>query len=265
MANAALVKDMLDNAVHIGYKRQYWSPKMRDYIFTTQNNIHVFDLFKTADKLEEVKTLLADLTAKGKEILFVGTKVQAADIARTLALETGHHYVNSKWVPGLLTNFTTLKRRIATYVKLEKDLETGALDMLTKKERSEAMKSLEKLRKAYEGLKEMKKTPDIVFVIDGHYENLALTEARSLRIPSVALLGSTGDIDACTHFVPCNVNSIKAIQFIADFLKPVLTRQKKTFAEAPKTSREGGFRPRTNNNNDRRAPRAKTEEAPKAE
>jgi small subunit ribosomal protein S2 len=240
---------------------------MRDYIFTIQNNIHVFDLYKTADKLEAVKALVADLSTKGKEILFVGTKVQAQDIIRTLALETGHHYVNSKWVPGLLTNFTTLKRRIATYVKLEKDLETGALDMITKKERSEAMKVLEKLRKSYEGVKEMKKTPDLIFVIDGHYENLALTEARSLKIPSVALLGSTGDIDSCTHFVPCNVNSIKAIQFIADYLKPVLLRQKKSFAEAraPEARREGGFRPRTEGNGAPRAPRAPQQDTPKAE
>ena len=247
MTNTALVKDMLDNAVHIGYKRQYWSPKMRDYIFGTQNGIHVFDLFKTADKLEEVKSFLQELTAKGKEILFVGTKVQAQDVVKTLAIETGHHFVINKWVPGLLTNFTTLKKRIATYNKLEKDLETGALEVLTKKEQSQSMKELEKLRKAYEGVRELKRTPDVVFVIDGHYENLALTEAQHLKIPTVALLGSTGDIDSCSKFVPCNVNSIKSLQFIVDFLKPILTRQKKTFSAetkpaprkpAPKKSKE---------------------------
>lgn len=263
MTNTALVKDMLDNAVHIGYKRQYWSPKMRDYIFGTQNGIHVFDLFKTADKLEELKTLLGELAAKGKEILFVGTKVQAQEIIKNLATETGHHYVTNKWVPGLLTNFATLKRRIATYNKLEKDLEIGALDVLTKKERAQAMKDLEKLRKAYQGLKEMKRVPDVIFVVDGHYESLALTEARHLKCTSIALLGSTGDIDTCQKFVPCNVNSIKSIQFIMDYLKPVLTRQKKAFAsEAPRAPRTEGFKPRDNSTAAPRAPKMPETPAP---
>lgn len=221
-----LIKDMLDNAVHIWYKRQYWSPKMRDYIFWIQNGIHVFDLFKTASKLEEVKEILTKLAESGKEILFVGTKIQARDLVKELAISTNHHFVIDKWVPGLLTNFTTLKKRIATYNKLEKDLETWALDLLTKKEKAMKLKELEKLKKAYEWLKELKKTPDAIVVVDGHYEWLALTEAATLKIPSYALLGSTGDIDSCTNFIPCNVNSIKALKFILDYLKPVLTRKK---------------------------------------
>ncbi|EKE28209.1 MAG: ribosomal protein S2 [uncultured bacterium (gcode 4)] len=238
MSDSTLIKEMLDNAVHIWYKRQYWSPKMRDYIHGIQNGIHVFDLYKTCAKLEEVRAILANLAENGKEVLIVGTKVQARDLVKELAISTNHHFVIDKWVPGLLTNFSTLKRRIFTYNKLEKDAETGVLDMLTKKEKAMKMKELEKLKKAYEGLKELKKTPDAVFVIDGHYEGLALTEARILKIPSFALLGSTGDIDSCTNFIPCNVNSIKAIKFMLDQLKPTLTRKKieKPFA-APEAAR----------------------------
>jgi small subunit ribosomal protein S2 len=149
MANVALVKSMLENAVHIGHKREYWSPKMRDYIYGVQNGVHVFDLYKTAEKLEEVKALLEDLTTRGKSILFVGTKVQTKDLVEALAISTGQFYVSSKWVPGLLTNFSTIKKRIATYVELESSLSNGMLEGLTKKEISVKTKELEKLRVAY--------------------------------------------------------------------------------------------------------------------
>lgn len=227
MANAALIKDMLDNAVHIGHKRQFWSAKMRDYIYGIQNHIHVFDLYKTADRLETVKKAVEDATAKGKVVLIVGTKLQAREVVKAIANETNNYYINTKWVPGLLTNFPTIKTRIAAYAKIEKDAETGALDLLTKKEKASKLKELEKLRKAYEGIKDLKKTPDLLLVVDGHYESLALEEASKLGIPTYALLGSTGDIDRCTDFVPCNVNSIKAIKFILDYLKTSIKRTKK--------------------------------------
>lgn len=217
---------MLDNAVHIGHKREYWSPKMRDYIYGIQNGIHVFDLYKTAEKLEEMKAVLEDLTSKGKTILFVGTKVQTKDLVEALATSTGHFYVNSKWVPGLITNFATIKKRIGYYNELEKNLETGMLEGLTKKEKSVKMKELEKLKASYAGVKDIKRTPDIVFVVDGYYEDLALTEAQSARITSMALLGSTGDIDKTDYFVPCNVNSIKSLAFILGEVKSSIKTRK---------------------------------------
>ena len=236
MANTALIKDMLDNAVHIGHKRQFWSAKMRDYIYGIQNNIHVFDLYKTETRITEVKKTLEEATSKGKIVLIVGTKLQARDTVKAIAEETGNYYINTKWVPGLLTNFPTIKKRIAAYNQIEKDLETGALEMLTKKEKASKLKELEKLRKAYEGIKDIKKTPDFLLVVDGHYESLALAEAQTLSIPTYALLGSTGDIDRCTDFVPSNVNSIKSIKFVLDYLKSSIKRVKKT---------EGGVMGRT--------------------
>jgi ribosomal protein S2 len=221
-----LVKSMLENAVHIGHKREFWSPKMRDYLFGIQNGVHVFDLYKTAEKLEEVKKVLEDYTSRGKSVLLVGTKIQTKDLVEALATATGHFYVNSKWVPGLLTNFTTIRKRIGYYAELERDLENGMLDSLTKKEKAVKMKELEKLRTAYAGVKEMRRVPDLILVIDGHYEDLALTEARTLKIPSVALLGSTGDIDKADYFVPCNVNSIKSLAFILGELKPSIKTRK---------------------------------------
>jgi small subunit ribosomal protein S2 len=247
MSNAALIKSMLENAVHIGHKRQYWSPKMRDYIYGIQNGIHVFDLYKTEEKLAEVKALLEDLSSRGKSLLFVGTKVQTKDLVEALAIATGHYYVSSKWVPGLLTNFTTIKKRISYYNELESTLANGMFDGLTKKEISVKMKELEKLKAAYIGVKDMKRVPDVVVVIDGHYEDLALTEAKTQGVTTIALLGSTGDIDKTDHFIPCNVNSIKALAFVlgelkssikarkSDDKKPLASAPAKTEKLAPKT------------------------------
>jgi small subunit ribosomal protein S2 len=226
MANATLVQNMLDNAVHIGHKREYWSPKMRDYIYGVQNGIHVFDLFKSAAKLEEAKAYIADATAKGKTILFVGTKVQTRDLVEAIAKSTGHFYVSSKWVPGLLTNFTTIKKRIAYYIQLSSDIDGGLVSGLTKKELSIKKTEFAKLEKAYVGVKDMKKLPDIVIAVDGFYEDLALTEAGNAKITRIALLGSTGDIDKAEYFVPSNVNSIKSIAFVLGEIGSAISMKK---------------------------------------
>ena len=140
---------MFDNLLHIGNKTNYWSPKMKSYIYGAVNGIHVFNLVETANKLEDVKKELTTLAAEGNKILFVATKLQARDAFAELAESTGHHYVSEKWVPGLLTNFKTIKVRISTYLKLAKDLESGALDILTKKEKAAKMLELEKLDRAF--------------------------------------------------------------------------------------------------------------------
>lgn len=230
---------MLENAVHIGHKREYWSPKMRNYIYGVQNGVHVFDLYKTAEKLVEVKALLEDLSARGKSLLFVGTKVQTKDLVEALATSTGHFYVNTKWVPGLLTNFTTIKKRIAYYNELESSVTNGIFDGLTKKEVSVKMKELEKLKAAYAGVKDMKRAPDVVIVIDGHYEDLSLTEAKTMGVMTIALLGSTGDIDKADYFIPCNVNSIKALAYMLGELKSAIKTRKSEDRKplAPKTEK----------------------------
>ncbi len=221
------MKDMLGNAVHIGARRSYWSPKMRDYVFGTQNGIHVFDLEKTAEKLEEFKAALEKLCKEGKEILFVGTKIQAQNLVKELAQATGHHYVNTKWVPGLVTNYATIKKRIAAFNALEKSVANGELAKLPKKEQAMALRDIERLKKAYDGVKELKRVPDAVFVVDGHYESLALSEAMAAKSVAFGLLGTTGDIDSCDYFVPMNVNSVKSLEFVLQYLRPVLTRQER--------------------------------------
>ncbi len=200
---------------------------MRNYIYGVQNGVHVFDLGITATKLDEMKAILKDLSVKGKTVLIVGTKMQARELVENLGKETNNFYVDSKWVPGLLTNFPTIKKRIATYNQIEKSASESGFAGLTKKEVSGKIKELEKLRKAYEGIKDLKRIPDALFVVDGHFEQLALSEARSLKMPTYVLLGSTGDVDKTTEFVPCNVNSVKSLKFVLEYLKDALRREKK--------------------------------------
>lgn len=163
---------------------------MREYIYGAVNGIHVINLIKTEEKLEEVKTRLKELATEGKKILFVATKLQVRDSFKKLAEETGHYYVSEKWVPGLLTNFRTIKRRINTYLQLLKDSETGALNVLTKKEKAAKLLELEKLDKAFAGLKEMKKIPEVLFAVDGIYEKQAIKEANTLKMNVFAIFNT---------------------------------------------------------------------------
>lgn len=214
----SLIKDMLHHAVHIGSDTRHWSPTMKPYIHGEQNGIHVFDLTKTEKLLAEMKEALAEFCKAGKELLIVGSKVQVQKIAEDLAAKTGHPSVTSVWVPGLLTNYTTIKRQVREYNKIQKDIETGEINRLNKKERAMVMTRLTRLQKRYEGIKDMKKSPDAIFVIDGHYETQAIKEANVLGIPVFAILGTTGQPKLCTHFVPGNVNNLKSITFIVDEL-----------------------------------------------
>lgn len=217
-----LVNEMLGNLLHIGNKSNYWNPKMKRFIYGTVNGIHVINLTKTATKIDEVKAELKELHASGKKILFVATKLQSRDAFVSLANETGHFYVSEKWVPGLLTNFKTIKRRIATYIKLLKDSETGAFDKLTKKEAAAKMLELEKLDKAFKWLKEMKRVPDVLFVVDGIYEQQAVKEAKSLKMKSFAILNTNGDDTMVDNLIPANTNSVKSTEFIANAIKAEL-------------------------------------------
>jgi small subunit ribosomal protein S2 len=144
-----ILNSMFDNLLHIGNKTNYWSPKMKNYIYGSVNGIHVFNLIKTATELEKAKDAVKKAAMEGKKILFVATKLQARDAFSKLAIDTGNFYVTEKWVPGLLTNFKTIKKRIATYLKLLKDAENGTFDVLTKKEKAAKMLELEKLDKAF--------------------------------------------------------------------------------------------------------------------
>ncbi len=215
----AVLNNMFDNLLHIGNKTNFWNAKMRPYIYGSVNGIHVINLLKTAEKLEEVKAELKDLTSSGKRVLIVATKIQSRDAFKKLAEETGSYYVCEKWVPGLLTNFKTIRKRIGSYLQLLQDSENGAFDVLTKKEKATKLLELEKLDKAYAGLKDMKKLPDVILASDGIYEKQALREAEILNIQSFAVFNTNGDIDLVSNLIPANTNSTKSFDYLAEELK----------------------------------------------
>ena len=229
-----ILNSMFENLLHIGNKTNYWNPKMKNYIYGSVNGIHVFNLIKTASELEKAKDAVKKAATEGKKILFVATKLQARDAFSKLAIETGNFYVTEKWVPGLLTNFKTIRKRISTYLKLLKDAESNAFDVLTKKEKAAKLLELEKLDKAFKWLKEIKKVPDVIFVVDGAFEAQALREANSLKLPSLAVLNTNGDPDRVEAFIPANTNSVKSIDFIAAELKSCLSGIKATTKAVPR-------------------------------
>ena len=229
-----ILNSMFENLLHIGNKTNYWNPKMKNYIYGSVNGIHVFNLIKTASELEKAKDAVKKAATEGKKILFVATKLQARDAFSKLAIETGNFYVTEKWVPGLLTNFKTIRKRISTYLKLLKDAESNAFDVLTKKEKAAKLLELEKLDKAFKWLKEIKKVPDVIFVVDGAFEAQALREANSLKLPSLAVLNTNGDPDRVEAFIPANTNSVKSIDFIAAELKSCLSGVKVATKAVPR-------------------------------
>jgi len=240
---------MFESLVHIGNKTNFWNTKMKPYIYGSVNGIHVINLLKTCEKLAEVQGQLKELTASGKKILIVATKIQSRDAFKKLAEDTGSYYVCEKWVPGLLTNFKTIRKRINTYLQLLQDSQNGAFDVLTKKEKAAKLLELEKLDRAYSGLKEMKKLPDVLLVSDGIYEKQSLKEATVLGIPTFALFNTNGDRDIVTNFVPTNTNSPKAFEYIArelksSFVKAAPSEKKATVHKVDDRRVSGERRPR---------------------
>ena len=230
---------------------------MKSYIYGSTNGVHIIDLTQTVTQLASVNEQLQAYNAEGKKILFVATKLQARWAFATLATDTGNFFVTEKWVPGLLTNFKTIKKRIATYLQLLRDSTGSGFDMLTKKEKAAKMLELEKLDKAFRGLKEMKKTPDVIFIVDGVYENQAVKEALSLGIPCFSVSNTNGDPFVVKDIIPANTNSVKSLDYLAEALKdgfkaPAKKSAAKTETPAPTTKTEA------------KAP-VKKEEAPKVE
>ncbi len=219
MEKKVLLKEMFDNLLHIWNKSNYWSPKMKSYIYGSTNWVHIVNLVKTIEKIEEIKKEISKLTWEWKKILFVSTKLQWRDAFMKLAKDTGNYYVCEKWVPGLLTNFKTIRKRINTYIKLLKDSETWVFEVLTKKEKASKMLELEKLDKAFKWLKEMKRMPDILFVVDWIYEKQSVKEANTLGITTFAILNTNWNIDTIDYLIPANTNAVKSIEYIVNTIR----------------------------------------------
>ena len=209
------MKQLLEAGVHFGHQTRRWNPKMATYIFTERNGIYIIDLQKTVKKLEEAYFFVRDMAASGKSILFVGTKKQAQDAIKEEAERCGQFYVNARWLGGMLTNFKTMRTRIARLNQLQKMQADGTFDLLPKKEVIKLQLEIAKLEKYLGGVKEMKKLPGAMFVVDPRKEHNAIAEARKLHIPIVAIVDTNCDPDEVDYVIPANDDAIRAIRLIA--------------------------------------------------
>ena len=209
------MKQLLEAGVHFGHQTRRWNPKMAEYIYMERNGIYIIDLQKTVKKLEEAYAFVRSLAESGQSILFVGTKKQAQDAVREEASRAGQYYVNARWLGGMLTNFKTMRTRVDRMNQLKRMSEDGTFDMLPKKEVIKLMKEQEKLEKYLGGVKEMKKLPGALFVIDPRKEHNAIAEARKLHIPIVAIVDTNCDPDEVDYVIPGNDDAIRAIRLIS--------------------------------------------------
>ena len=209
------MKQLLEAGVHFGHQTRRWNPKMAPYIYTERNGIYIIDLQKTVKKLEEAYNFVREISANGGNVLFVGTKKQAQDAIKEEAARCGGYYVNARWLGGMLTNFRTMRTRIDRLAQLRKMEEDGTFAMLPKKEVIKHQGEIAKLEKYLGGVKEMKKLPAALFIVDPRKERNAIAEATKLNIPIVAIVDTNCDPDEIDYVIPGNDDAIRAIRLIA--------------------------------------------------
>lgn len=208
------MKQLLEAGVHFGHQTRRWNPKMAPYIYTERNGIYIIDLQKSVGMVDDAYQAVADIAAEGGTILFVGTKKQAQDAIRTEAERCGMFYVNERWLGGMLTNFKTIQSRIQRLKDIERMAEDGTFDVLPKKEVIGLRLEMEKLTKYLGGIKDMKKLPGALFIVDPRKENIAVLEARKLNIPIVATVDTNCDPDVIDHVIPANDDAIRAVKLL---------------------------------------------------
>ena len=226
------MKQLLEAGVHFGHQTRRWNPKMAPYIFTERNGIYIIDLQKTVKKLDEAYNFVFNTASEGGEILFVGTKKQAADSIKEEAERAGAHYVNARWLGGMMTNFKTIQNRIKRLEQLHTMETDGTFDLLPKKEVSKLSLEIEKLEKFLGGIKNMKKLPGALFVVDPRKEKIAVAEARKLGIPVVAIVDTNCDPDEIDYVIPGNDDAIRAVKLIAGAMADAILAAKQGSAEA---------------------------------
>jgi len=212
------MKSLLEAGVHFGHQTRRWNPKMHEYIFTERNGIYIIDLQKTVRKLDDAYMFVRDLSTQGGHLLFVGTKKQAQDAIKEEALRSNMYYTNIRWPGGMLTNFKTIRKSITRLKNLEKMQTDGTFDMLPKKEVIALQKEMADLDRNYGGIKEMSALPDAVFIVDPKKERNAVTEARKLGIPIVAIVDTNCDPDEIDVIIPGNDDAIRAIKLISSLM-----------------------------------------------
>lgn len=216
MPDTATIKQLLEAGAHFGHQTSRWHPKMKSYIFTRRNDIHIIDLQQTAVLLEKACDFVKSIIAEGGTVLFVGTKKQAQEAIENEAKRCGMFYVNRRWLGGTLTNFSTIQRRIDYLVRLENEKARGDFNRLPKKEVQQLEEEIERLNKNVGGFKEMTSLPSVLFIIDPTKENIALEEARRLEIPIVAVVDTNCNPEEVDYPIPANDDAIRAIKLVCN-------------------------------------------------
>ncbi len=212
------MKQLLEAGVHFGHQTRRWNPKMAPYIYTERNGIYIIDLQKTSRKVDEAYAAVKEIAAQGGKVLFVGTKKQAQETMKTEAERCGMYYVNNRWLGGMLTNFKTIRSRVARMIELEKMEEEGIFDILPKKEVMILRGELEKLQKNLNGIRDMQELPDLIFIVDPRKERIAIQEAHILGIPTVGIVDTNCDPEEIDYIIPGNDDAIRAVKLIASMI-----------------------------------------------
>lgn len=232
--------DLLKSGAHFGHQTSRWNPKMKPYIFTVRNNIHIMDLEKTRSKLLDAMTFVKETAAKGGVVLFVGTKRQSKEAVKNAAIAAGMPYVVTRWLGGTFTNFRTIQKTIKKMERYENMKASGELEKnYTKKERLMIERELVKMKTLFEGIKDMRKLPEAIVIFDVSYDRIALEEARKSKVKVVGLVDTNSDPDGVDYVIPSNDDAIKAIQFIADALSGAIVDGKKNFVPAAQPKMAG--------------------------
>jgi small subunit ribosomal protein S2 len=234
------MKQLLECGVHFGHQTRRWNPKMKPYIFTERNGIYIIDLQKTVKGLERAYDFVREVAKNGGSVLFVGTKRQAQDPIRDEALRSGQFFINQRWLGGLLTNFTTIRKRVNRMVELQAMDADGSINKYPKKEIIKLHKEREKLEKSLSGIKDMKEAPDALFVIDPRRETIAVLEARKLGIPVIAIVDTNCDPELIDYPIPGNDDAIRAIELIVNLMSSAFIEGRQGVDGAPEAQAEDG-------------------------
>ena len=220
------VKDLLEAGAHFGHQRHRWNPKMKRFIFEERNGIYIIDLAKTMQQLKKAREIIEDVVTQRKSIIFVGTKKQAKSIIQECANDSSEYYVCERWLGGMLTNLSTIRKSIKTLERTEKKITAGG-EGLTKKELSELTKEQIKLDRNFSGIRGMRKVPGLMVVVDPYKEHIAVAEARKLGIPVMALVDTNCDPDPIDYIIACNDDAVKCIKLILTVFKDAIIEKKK--------------------------------------
>ena len=220
------MKQLLEAGVHFGHQTRRWNPKMKEYIFTQRNGIYIIDLQKTSRKLDEACEFIKEVTREGKSVLFVGTKKQAQESVKSEAIKSGSYFVNARWLGGMLTNFSTIRKRINRLEQLKAMELDGTFELLPKKEVIKLRLEIEKLEKFLGGVKDMKELPGALFIVDPKKERIAVAEAKKLDIPIVAIVDTNCDPDMVDYVIPGNDDAIRAVKLICSAISQSIIENK---------------------------------------